>query len=83
MIEEVRREDLLVGEYERLVYPSVFDYLIMNNKPTKQEYYRTDDGNVWEISHFENEKSEELGKRMSVLEYLSKKINLAEALGAL
>lgn len=83
MIEKVKKEDLSVGEYERLVYPSVYDYLTKGNKPSNQHYYRTDDGNVWEVSCFDNEKSSELGRRLDVLEYLSKKINIAEALGVI
>lgn len=83
MIKKVKREDLTVGEHERLIYPSVFNYLTRSNQPTSQEYYRTDDGEVWEVSHFENEKSEEFGKRMDTLEYLSNKLDLAEAFGVL
>lgn len=41
---KIKREDLTIGEHERLIYPSVFTYLTRNNKPTRQEYYRTDDG---------------------------------------
>lgn len=40
-------------------------------------------GEVWEISHFENEKSEEFSKRMDALEYLSNKLDPAEAFGVL
>lgn len=83
VMKNIKREDLTIGEHERLVYPSVFNYLTRNNKPTRQEYYRTDDGEVWEISHFEGEKSEELGKRMDALEYLNNKLDLAEAFGVL
>ena len=71
---------LLFGVY---VYPSVFDYLTKHNKPTKQDYYITDDEEIWEISYFENESKSEFDKRMNALEYLSKKINLAEALGVI
>lgn len=82
-MKKIKREDLTIEEHERLIYPSVFAYLTRNNKPTRQEYYRTDDGKVWEISHFENKKSEEFGKRMDALEYLSNKLDLAEAFGVL
>lgn len=83
VLKKIKREDLTIGEHERLIYPSVFTYLTRNNKPTRQEYYRTDDGEVWEISHFENEKSEEFKKRMDALEYLSNKLDLAESFGVL
>ena len=83
MVEMVRKEDLEVGEYERLVYPSVFDYLTRGNDPDEQHYYKADNGDVWEMSYFGKEKSEELVKRMNALEYLSKKINMAEVLGIL
>lgn len=83
VMKKIKREDLTIGEHERLIYPSVFTYLTRNNKPTRQEYYRTDDGEVWEISHFENEKSEEFKKRMDALEYLSNKLDLAESFGVL
>lgn len=83
VMEKIKMKDLTIGEHERLIYPSVFNYLTRNNKPTRQEYYRTDDGEVWEISHFEDEKSEEFKKRMDALEYLSNKLDLAEAFGVL
>lgn len=83
VMKKIKREDLTIGEHERLLYPSVFNYLTRNNKPSGQEYYRTDDGEVWEISHFGDEKSEEFGKRMDALEYLSNKLDLAEAFGVL
>lgn len=82
-MQELSREDIPVGEYEKLCHKSVYEYLTRNNEPDEQRYYRTDDGELWEISHFENEKSEEFGKRMDVLEYLSNKLDLAEAFGVL
>lgn len=80
-MQELSREDIPVGEYEKLCHKSVYEYLTKNNEPDEQRYYRTDDGKLWEENIFLGYKSEELGKRMSVLEYLRKKIDLAEALG--
>lgn len=65
-MQELSREDIPVGEYEKLCHKSVYEYLTRNNEPDEQRYYRTDDGELWEISHFENEKSEEFGKSIMV-----------------
>ena len=42
---------------------------------------RTDDGELWEISYFHGKESKEFAERLSALEYLQKKIDIAEALG--
>lgn len=82
-MQELSREDIPVGEYEKLCHKSVYEYLTRNNEPDEQRYYRTDDGELWEENIFLGRKSKELGKRMSVLEYLRKKLDLAEALDVL
>lgn len=82
-IQELSREDIPVGEYEKLCHKSVYEYLTRNNEPDEQRYYRTDDGELWEENIFLGRKSEELGERMSVLEYLRKKLDLAESFGVL
>lgn len=82
-MQELDRDQVPLREYEKLSHKSVYEYLTRDNEPDEQKYYRTDDGEVWGISHFENEKSEEFGKRMDTLEYLGNKLDLAEALGVL
>lgn len=82
-MQELSREDIPVGEYEKLCHKSVYEYLTRNNEPDEQRYYRTDDGELWEENIFLGRKSEELGERMSVLEYLRKKLDLAESFGVL
>ena len=69
-MKEIKREDILLGEYEKLYCRNVYEYLTRNNKPQEQKYYRTDDG-----------ESKEFAERLSALEYLQKKIDIAEALG--
>ena len=79
-MQELNRAEIPIGEYEKLRHKSAYEYLTRNNEPNEQRYYRTDEGQLWEVSIFDGEKSEELEKRMSVLEYLQKKIDLAEVL---
>lgn len=80
-MQELNRDQIPLGEYEKLCHKSVYEYLIKDNEPDEQKYYRTDDGNLWEESFFYGGKSNEFDKRISVLEYLQNKIDLAEALG--
>lgn len=80
-MKEIKREDIPLGEYEKLYCRNVYEYLTRNNKPQEQKYYRTDDGELWEISYFHGKESKEFTERLSVLEYLKKKIDIAEALG--
>ena len=79
-MKEIKREDILLGEYEKLYCRNVYEYLTRNNKPQEQKYYRTDDGELWEISYFHGKESK-FAERLSALEYLQKKIDIAEALG--
>lgn len=77
-MQELEKEDIPLGEYEKLYCRNVYEYLTRNNKPQEQKYYRTDDGKLWEISYFHGK---EFAERLSALEYLQKKIDIAEALG--
>ena len=45
-MKEIKREDILLGEYEKLYCRNVYEYLTRNNKPQEQKYYRTDDGEL-------------------------------------
>lgn len=80
-MQELEKEDIPLGEYEKLYCRNVYEYLTRNNKPQEQKYYRTDDGKLWEISYFHGKESKEFAERLSALEYLQKKIDIAGALG--
>lgn len=80
-MKEIKRADISLGEYEKLYCRNVYEYLTRNNKPQEQKYYRTNDGELWEISCFHGKESKEFAERLSALEYLQKKIDIAEALG--
>lgn len=77
----LNRAEIPIEEHEKLCHKSLYEYLTKDNKPDEQRYYRTDEGELWEVSIFDGEKSEEFVQRMSALEYLQKKINLAESPG--
>lgn len=80
-MQELEKEDISLAEYEKLYCRNVHEYLTRNNKPHEQKYYRTDDGELWEVSYFYGKESKEFAERLSALEYLEKKIDIAESLG--
>ena len=80
-MQELEKEDIPLRKYEKLYCRNVYEYLTRNNKPQEQKYYRTDDGELWEISYFHEKESKEFAERLSALENLQKKIDIAEALG--
>lgn len=80
-MQELGKEDISLAEYEKLYCRNVYEYLTRNNKPHEQKYYRTDDGELWEVSYFYGKESKEFAERLSALEYLEKKIDIAESLG--
>lgn len=80
-MQELGKEDISLAEYEKLYCRNVYEYLTRNNKPHEQKYYRTDDGELWEVSYFYGKESKEFAERLSALEYLQKKIDIAESLG--
>ena len=43
-MQELEKEDIPLGEYEKLYCRNVYEYLTRNNKPQEQKYYRTEDG---------------------------------------